>query len=58
MLTFVKTVAAPQDDSGYSEELNNELDSRYAEYLAGVELLTQEDIDRETEKIINGKGKK
>jgi len=49
---------APKDDSGYSDELKKELDSRYAEYLAGEKMLTQEDIDRETEEIIKGKKKK
>ncbi len=59
VLTVAKTFAASkQDDSEYSEEFKKELDSQYEDYLAGGPLFTQEDIDKDTQKIIKGKKRK
>jgi len=54
VLTAVKEIAEEKDESGYSEEFKRELDNRYADYLAGAETLTQQDIDKETRRIIMG----
>jgi hypothetical protein len=58
VLTHIKGLIEPKDDSGYSDEFKKELDSRYEEYINGGELFTREEVNKEIQEIIKGKRKK
>ncbi len=57
VLTHIKGLMEPKDESGYSDEFKKELDSRYEEYINGGELIPWEDVKKNIRERIISKRK-